>query len=78
LERNLMILRQAIVPIFRGMVTVTIPISILSSLAGLMLGIVLIIMRYSKFGLFRFISKNVVWLIRGTPMLVLLYFLFLV
>ena len=71
-----MILRQAIVPIFRGMVTVTIPISILSSLAGLMLGIVLIIMRYSKFGLFRFISKNVVWLIRGTPMLVLLYFLF--
>jgi His/Glu/Gln/Arg/opine family amino acid ABC transporter permease subunit len=75
-ERNLMILRQAIGPIFRGMVTVTIPISVLSCLVGLILAVVLIIMRYSKIGLFRFISKSIVWLIRGIPMLVLLYFLF--
>ncbi len=76
MERNVMILRQAIGPIFRGMVTVTIPISVLSCLMGLLLAVVLIVMRYSKMGLFRFISKSMVWLIRGIPMLVLLYFLF--
>lgn len=76
MERNLMILRQAIGPIFRGMVTVTIPISVLSCLAGLLLAVVFILMRYSKFRLMRWISKSIVWLIRGMPMLVLIYFLF--
>ncbi len=76
MERNIMILRQAIGPILRGMVTVTIPISVLSCLAGLLLAVVLIVMRYSQIGLFRLISKSMVWLIRGIPMLVLLYFLF--
>ena len=71
-----MILRQAIGPIFRGMVQVTIPIAVMSCIAGLLLGIILIIMRYSNFKPFRLISKGIVWFLRGTPMLVVLYFLF--
>lgn len=71
-----MIIRQAIGPIIRGMTTVTIPIAILSSLMGLMFAVVLIFMRYSKYGLLRSLSKSIVWSLRGTPLLVLLYFLF--
>lgn len=71
-----MILKQAIGPILNGMLTVTLPISILSCLAGLLLSFVFILMRYSRFRLFRLFSRSFVWMIRGLPLLVILYFLF--
>lgn len=71
-----MILKQAIGPILKGMFTVTIPIAVLSCLAGLLLSFVLIIMRYSRFKWFQYFSKGIVWIIRGLPLLVILYFIF--
>lgn len=71
-----MILQQALGPILRGMFTVTIPLAVISCVLGFILAIILVIMRYTNIAIFRWISKGTVFLMRGTPMLVILYLLF--
>lgn len=76
MTRYWLIFTQAIGPILNGMITVTIPLAVASSLAGLLLGLIFVLLRYSQFKLVRVSVKSLVWFLRGTPMLVLLYFLF--
>lgn len=76
MDRTLSIIQQAIGPIIEGMVTVTLPLALLSCFVGLILAFVFLLMRYSRFKLIRGIVKFIIWLIRGLPLLVLLYFLF--
>jgi polar amino acid transport system permease protein len=61
--------------IMRGLL-LTIELTVLSMLAGLVLGTALAIMRLSDNPLLRWVSAAYVWLFRGTPILVQLLFWF--
>lgn len=76
MARYWIIFTQAIGPILQGMLTVTIPLALASSLAGLLLGLIFVVAQYSRFKLLRAMVRSLVWVLRGTPLLVLLYFLF--
>lgn len=55
----------------------TITISVISMALGLVLGLIVALMRRSRFRLVRFLAKFYVWLIRGTPLLVQLVIIYL-
>jgi polar amino acid transport system permease protein len=54
----------------------TIYISVISQIAGVLLGLVAALMRMSRFRLLRFLSGTYVLIFRGTPLLVQIFFIY--
>src|SRR5437660_10641398 len=54
----------------------TIYISVISQVLGVVLGLVAALMRMSRFAPFRWLSGIYVWIFRGTPLLVQLFFIY--
>jgi polar amino acid transport system permease protein len=63
-------------PLIRNGLIVTIVVSILAQLFGVMLGLVAALAKMSKFPVFRFLSDAYIWYFRGTPLLVQMVLLF--
>jgi len=68
-------------PLFRGALLMTVPLTVISYLLGLVGAFVVALMRLSKISLFgfRFLSAFAwlfVWIIRGTPLIVQLFVIF--
>src|SRR4051812_28096949 len=55
---------------------IAVQISVLAMSMGLVLGLVLALMRLSRFGIFRHSSWFYIWVMRGTPQLLQLVFIF--
>jgi polar amino acid transport system permease protein len=54
----------------------TVYISIVAQVLGVLLGLIAALMRESRFRVFRFISGVYVWIFRGTPVLVQIFFFY--
>ncbi len=62
--------------VFARALWVTIYVSIISQVAGVALGLIAALMRMSQFPPFRWLSAIYVWIFRGTPVLVQLFFIY--
>mgnify|MGYP000408728393 CR=1 FL=1 len=62
--------------LFKG-ITVTIPLTIISFALSMVIAVVVALIQYSKVPVLRHICRFYVWVIRGTPLLVQLYVVFL-
>ncbi len=60
---------------FRAMYT-TVYMAVIAQVMGVLLGLVAALMRSSRFAPFRFLSGVYVWLFRGTPVLVQIFFIY--
>lgn len=69
------VLKQA-TPLLLDGIKLTIGISLLSIVIGLILGLIACLMGMSKIKIFKFLSGAYVWIIRGTPMLVQAFIVF--
>lgn len=67
---------EAIGPIFWAAIQVTIPLTIISFILGLILAIITAVARLQKNRLLRLIFDFYVWIFRGTPLLVQLFIVF--
>ncbi|HJV52604.1 MAG TPA: ABC transporter permease subunit, partial [Noviherbaspirillum sp.] len=56
---------------------VTVELTIISGLIGILLGVLTALAKLSKFAPFRWIANFYIWVIRGTPLLVQVLFVFL-
>lgn len=63
-------------PLFKGFLTYTIPLTIISFGLGIILALFVALARISKFKLLSHIAAFYVWIIRGTPLLVQLFIIF--
>jgi polar amino acid transport system permease protein len=54
----------------------TVYISVLSQVFGVLLGLLAALARMSRFALFRWISAFYVWIFRGTPLLVQIFYIY--
>ncbi len=61
-------------PLLIAGVKLTIYISAMAIIIGVVLGLIACLMRMSKFRVIRWIAKAYVWVIRGTPMIVQVFF----
>lgn len=62
--------------VFAHALWATVYISIISQAAGVVLGLVAALMRMSRFAPFRSLSGIYVWIFRGTPLLVQIFFIY--
>lgn len=74
--RIINIMVESFWPLMKAGLTVTIPLTIVSFICGLLLAIIVAVMRISRFRVLRGIAIFYVWLIRGTPLLVQLYIIY--
>ncbi len=63
-------------PLIRFGLIVTIVVSIISQLVGVLLGLIAALAKMSKFPLFRWLADAYIWYFRGTPLLVQMFLLF--
>jgi polar amino acid transport system permease protein len=56
--------------------TRTVYVAVISQAIGVLLGLLAALMRMSRFALFRFMSGIYVWIFRGTPLLVQIFFVY--
>ncbi|MGH3009991.1 MAG: amino acid ABC transporter permease [Gaiellaceae bacterium] len=62
--------------VFARALWATVYISIVSQIAGVLLGLLAALMRMSRFAPFRWLSAIYVWIFRGTPLLVQIFFIY--
>jgi polar amino acid transport system permease protein len=62
--------------VFARALWTTVYISVVSQILGVLLGLVAALMRMSRFAPFRWISGIYVWIFRGTPLLVQIFFIY--
>jgi polar amino acid transport system permease protein len=63
-------------PVFRRALWTTVYISVISQVAGVLLGLLAALMRMSRFAPLRWISATYVLIFRGTPLLVQIFFIY--
>ncbi len=63
-------------PLIRFGLIVTILVSIIAQLVGVLLGLIAALAKMSKFPLFRWLADAYIWYFRGTPLLVQMFLLF--
>lgn len=63
-------------PMFRAGLTVSVPLMLVSFALGLVLAFIIALMRMSKFPPLKGIAWFIVWVIRGTPLLVQIFVIF--
>nr|WP_093107052.1 ABC transporter permease subunit [Salimicrobium album] len=73
---NIEILKESFLPLMRGVLTYTIPLSLLSFFIGLVLAIVTALSRLSGIALLSGTARVYVSIIRGTPLLVQLFIVY--
>ena len=64
-------------PMFRAGLTVSVPLMLVSFALGLVLAFIIALMRMSKLPPLKGIAWFIVWVIRGTPLLVQIFVIFL-
>src|ERR1700758_2806490 len=62
--------------VFARALWATVYISVVSQIIGVLLGLLAALMRMSRFGLLRWLSGIYVWIFRGTPLLVQIFFIY--
>src|SRR5215813_11417003 len=62
--------------VFARALWVTVYISVISQVLGVLLGLLAALMRMTKFFPFRLLSGIYVWIFRGTPLLVQIFFIY--
>ncbi|WP_102335524.1 amino acid ABC transporter permease [Salimicrobium jeotgali] len=75
-SENIEILKDSFLPLMRGVLTYTIPLSLLSFFIGLVLAIVTALSRLSGIALLSGAARVYVSIIRGTPLLVQLFIVY--
>ncbi|AKG05675.1 cysteine ABC transporter permease [Salimicrobium jeotgali] len=75
-SENIEILKESFLPLMRGVLTYTIPLSLLSFFIGLVLAIVTALSRLSGIALLSGAARVYVSIIRGTPLLVQLFIVY--
>lgn len=73
---NLQLLLESFWPMFKAGLTISVPLMLVSFALGLVLAFVLALMRMSKIAPFKAIAWFVVWVIRGTPLLVQIFVIY--
>ncbi|MDR2834283.1 MAG: amino acid ABC transporter permease [Streptococcaceae bacterium] len=76
MERQLSIIQNAAMPLLQGFITMTIPLTLISFVLGLIVAIVTALARNSKIKPLQAIFFFYVWVFRGTPLLVQLFIVF--
>ena len=73
---NLQLFLDSFWPMFKGGLLVSVPLMLVSFALGLVLAFVLALMRMSRFAPLKAIAWFVVWVIRGTPLLVQIFVIY--
>ncbi len=73
---NLQLLLESFWPMFKAGLTISVPLMLVSFALGLVLAFVLALMRMSKIPPLKGIAWFVVWVIRGTPLLVQIFVIY--
>ena len=73
---NIQLLVDSFWPMFKAGLLISVPLMLVSFVVGLVLAFVLALMRMSKIAPFKAIAWFVVWVIRGTPLLVQIYVIY--
>ncbi len=73
---NLQLLLESFWPMFKAGLMISVPLMLVSFALGLVLAFVLALMRMSKIAPFKAIAWFVVWVIRGTPLLVQIFVIY--
>lgn len=76
MDRTIEIILSSIGPIIVAGIKVTIPLTIISFILGLIIAILTAIIRISSIKLLKLIFSGYVWIFRGTPLLVQLFIVF--
>lgn len=77
-DRKIQIFLDTLLPLLKAGVAFTIPLALLSFVLGLILAILTALARLSPWVIPKLIARFYVWVIRGTPLLVQLFIIFLV
>ena len=73
---NIQLLVDSFWPMFKAGLLISVPLMLVSFALGLVLAFVLALMRMSKIAPFKAIAWFVVWVIRGTPLLVQIFVIY--
>ena len=73
---QIQLLAESFWPMFKAGLLISVPLMLVSFALGLVLAFLLALMRMSKIAPFKAIAWFVVWVIRGTPLLVQIYIIY--
>lgn len=76
LTKIIAIMSDALWPMLKACILTTIPLTIVSFIFGLFFAFIIAMMRISKSRILQAIAKFYIWVIRGMPLLVLLFIIF--
>lgn len=76
MDRFLGITLDAIGPLFNSLITMTIPLAIISFIFGIVIAVFTAVARVSKLKILSIVAYLYVWIFRGTPLLVQLFIVF--
>lgn len=76
MDRLIEIVQSSLLPLLKALLSVTIPLTLISFSLGLLIAVVTALARISKIKILRLIFYTYVWVIRGTPLLIQLFIIF--